>query len=680
MGEKSGDKFGSAVAISQDGSHFIAGAPGASGPGYARMYSWLETSNQWLLSAVIRGLDDNEAFGSSVSVLSMTGDYVAVGGPGYANGAGRVSVYQLDPSNGRYKQFGPDILGGAPGDGIGYAGGLSGGLGPTGPVVVLATQQGLVQRHDYNLNTNLWEQRYDDVAFPASEQASVAFSMGEDFDTLVLGLVGASSNQTRIYQTTAGAALNVTSAPSSSPIGTTTFSPVPPPVPTSNIFDTPSPVAVVTSTAPTPPSAVVLDSDAPSRSPVTTPSPTMTPIKNSVVTQSPTIMNTNALWTVSGGPFSTGTSGTTSVVALSESRLVVASGNSGVVHTWTRQTVGFGVLTVWDETRVPPVVYTDAANATTSLVPAITISSSSSDEEVLVVGAPSTPRSGVYCYVMDGTTNTWTPLGSPLRSDDAPEADFGAAVAIHISSSDSTVTKRLAVGAPQYSADGVTPRGRVYLYEYSDAASDWTEAATLEGGAAQEQFGAALDMAASFLVIGSPGSGGTNATGAATIYQSSGSASTWFVVTTIFGEQAGEGLGTAVHMLSPDGAVVAVGGPGYAQGRGRVLVYERNALTGRFALLGTPIVGASEGDGLGQTNRLSGYCNADQSIISVLVAAQNGGRVYKYEWSKANAGSWMVSVIVLPSAPISSLAALSSASNLLAVSNGSSGETTVYEE
>jgi FG-GAP repeat len=555
VGEKAGDQFGASVDISQDGNHFIAGAPGTNGPGYARLYYWLDT--KWQLLEVLRGQDSNEAFGSSVLVLSMNGDYVAVGGPGFANRAGRIAVYHVDPSNGRYSPVGPDIVGGTPGDSIGYAGSaLSGGVGPNGPVVVLATQHGRIQRYDYNPNVNQWEQRYDEVSFPPSDHVSIDFAMGESFDTLVLGLIGEGTNQTLIYQMeTQGAAvapnMTMTGAPSDAPVGSITFAPIPPP--TTNIFNTPAPV---TTSVPTVPSVVVPASFSPSRSPLTT---TLPPVTASPVemTMSPTTsvvsppVNTDSLWTVSGGPFaSSGSNGT--VVALSDTRMLLASG--GVVQTFTKQTVS-GVLTVWEDSRVADVVQ----SAVSEFGQAIAITrSSSSGAEMMVVGAPGAlvmstqlASGAVYCYYLDSTANAWTQQGStlPLSSDGALAGErFGNTVAV----SDST---RVAVGAPHHTSEGLTNRGRVYVYEYDASLTDWTLTDQIMGMAAEEQFGSDVDISASFLIVGAPGSG-SNQTGAATIYQSSNV--NWFVVTTITGDEAHEAMGSAVSMLSPDGDVVAI--------------------------------------------------------------------------------------------------------------------------
>lgn len=671
VGEKAGDRFGASVAVSQDGSLFIAGAPGASGPGYARLYYWLDT--KWQLLAVLRGQDSNEAFGSSVSVLSANGDFVAVGGPGFANGAGRVAVYQLDPTSGRYNQLGPDIVGVTPQDGIGYAeSAISGGIGPTGPVVVLATQQGQVQRYDYSRNANQWEQRYDDISFHASDHASIAYTIGEPFDTLVLGLVGETTNQTLIYQMETQSAVSTPNTTiTDAPVGSITFAPIPPP--TSNIFSSPAPVATQ---APTLPSVVIPATDTPSLSPLTT---TMPPVTAAPVatTMPPTTsaatptVNTETLWSVSGGPFS-GSSGNGSVVALSETRMVLAS--AGVVQTFTKQTIS-GVLTVWDESRVPDV----AQGAAADFGQAIAVSqSSSSGTELMVVGAPtalvmSTQLSSgaVYCYYLDSTTSSWAQQGStlPLSSDGALAGDtFGAAVAV----SDG---KRVAVGAPLHSLEGLMHRGSVYVYEYDSSLTDWKLVDQILGMTAEEQFGSAVDISASFLIVGAPGSG-TNRTGAATIYQSSNF--NWFAVTTVIGEQAEEAMGSAVYMLSPDGDVVAIGGPGYNQQSGRVVVYERNALTGRFEMLGTPIVGQPM-DGIGMRNTFSGYCNSDKTIITVLISAQTG-LIYQYQWNKSFS-TWTSAVIVQQSSDIQSIASVSSSSspNLLAVSSGS-GDATIYEQ
>jgi hypothetical protein len=187
-----------------------------------------------------------------------------------------------------------------------------------------------------------------------------------------------------------------------------------------------------------------------------------------------------------------------------------------------------------------------------------------------------------------------------------------------------------------------------------------------------EKFGSAIDLSTSgnFLIVGAPG-GGENGMGLSTIYQYS--SLNWFVVSTVSGEQINEAMGSSVHMLSSDGFVVAVGGPGYDTNRGRVVVYERNALTGRYDILGTPIVG-DVGERIGVPNTLSGTSNLSKSIITV-IARTDTGLVKRYEFNKSSL-VWTITVIVQSTTDLQSIASTSD-SSILVVSSGSTA--TIYE-
>jgi hypothetical protein len=94
-------------------------------------------------------------------------------------------------------------------------------------------------------------------------------------------------------------------------------------------------------------------------------------------------------------------------------------------------------------------------------------------------------------------------------------------------------------------------------------------------------------------------------------------------------------------------------------------------------LLGTPIVGQAM-QGIGMRNSISGYCNSDKTITTVLISTQTG-LVYQYSWNKSTS-TWTSSLIVQQSSDIQSMASSSSSSsNILAVSSGS-GEAIIYEE
>mmetsp|Transcript_1686 Transcript_1686/g.2401 ORF Transcript_1686/g.2401 Transcript_1686/m.2401 type:complete len:391 (-) Transcript_1686:84-1256(-) len=132
------------------------------------------------------------------------------------------------------------------------------------------------------------------------------------------------------------------------------------------------------------------------------------------------------------------------------------------------------------------------------------------------------------------------------------------------------------------------------------SASDFEVDGTLTGSAL------ALSSSGSFALVGSPGS--NEATGLATLFQSSGNKFT--SIATIKGDKSDSGFGASVA-LSGAGSVIVVGAPYYEESKGSVTVYEY--LSGALQPRGVKLVGEEE-------NEYFGYAvatNSDGSIIAV---------------------------------------------------------------
>jgi hypothetical protein len=114
-GKNRDDNFGSSVSISADGNVFIVGAPAAAS-GHVSAYKFNETTNEYSQFGLeIHGKATGDRFGSSVS-LSADGSVFVVGAPFHNASStvvrsGLVRVYQLDPITQKYVKIGPDISG-----------------------------------------------------------------------------------------------------------------------------------------------------------------------------------------------------------------------------------------------------------------------------------------------------------------------------------------------------------------------------------------------------------------------------------------------------------------------------------------------------------------------------------------------------------------------------------------
>ncbi|GAX22849.1 hypothetical protein FisN_24Lh133 [Fistulifera solaris] len=199
LGERSGDRFGSAVAISKDGTTFIAGSPGSdlhSDPGTAFVYKY--NGFDWELAFAIGGFESDEGLGTSVAMLSNDGDTFAIGAPNYRNESGRVLVFRKS-MNGLYTQVGDEIVGES-GDKIGAMNLLGGTVSATGIQVLVATSQGKVRRYDYVEKFGNWSTVFEELDPGFARAASISVS-GSGASSLV---VGTTDGKVTVYGPTLG--------------------------------------------------------------------------------------------------------------------------------------------------------------------------------------------------------------------------------------------------------------------------------------------------------------------------------------------------------------------------------------------------------------------------------------------------------------------------------------------
>lgn len=215
-GEAGGDRSGTSVSISSDGSRLAIGAPGNTDGdydlydiGHVRVYDW--TGSAWIqLGTDIDGKSENDNFGSSVS-LSNRGDRLAVGAAGAdENGerSGQVQVYLL--SEGAWEPLGEAINGEAPYDSVGTALVISGdsnrlAFGAEGNSGG-GYNSGYVQVFDWNGRS--WQQLGLDIdGKEAYELSGYAVSLSSRGDHLAVGAInsqrnGDKSGAARVYKWT----------------------------------------------------------------------------------------------------------------------------------------------------------------------------------------------------------------------------------------------------------------------------------------------------------------------------------------------------------------------------------------------------------------------------------------------------------------------------------------------
>lgn len=160
VGVGSSDESGESVSLSADGKRVAIGASRATN-GVARVYDWNGT--EWtLVGSTINGANAGDRFGSSLS-LSKDGTTLVVGAPFNDDGglnAGQVRVFRYNPDTNTWDPRG-NTLNGVSRDSFGNSVAIS----EDGTTMIVGTAQfsgsrnGYVKIYEYNPNTNVWDQK-----------------------------------------------------------------------------------------------------------------------------------------------------------------------------------------------------------------------------------------------------------------------------------------------------------------------------------------------------------------------------------------------------------------------------------------------------------------------------------------------------------------------------------------
>jgi hypothetical protein len=233
-GTQANEALGFAVAISNDGSHFVAGAPG-SGTGGVFLYQWSDSTSTWEERESVTGEEDGEALGSSVAILAGDGSVFAVGGPGYGSDEGIIRVYSVESDG--LARIGPDIVG-EQGERLGERNSISGFVGEatTEPVLILSTATGKVKRLEFDVDENEWVSLFEPIDTGSVGLTSAASASAFSADTVAV--IGDGS--VAIYEPDLAV---TTFAPSSAPVGAPNPTPSTPTPPTPTIPTTSAPTS-----------------------------------------------------------------------------------------------------------------------------------------------------------------------------------------------------------------------------------------------------------------------------------------------------------------------------------------------------------------------------------------------------------------------------------------------------
>ena len=209
-GEANGDKSGSSVSLSSDGTIVAIGAPSNDGyAGHVRVYQYSSDSNSWTqLGADIDREANGDQSGWSVS-LSSDGTIVAIGAihnNGTAWWAGHVRVYEY--SSRSWRQLGQDIDGEGSPDTSGYSVSLS----SDGTIVAIGAiynggWEGPGHVRVYEYSSSSWTQLGTDIDGEANgDESGSSVSLSSDGTIVAIGAIYSHGyyGHVRVYEYSSG--------------------------------------------------------------------------------------------------------------------------------------------------------------------------------------------------------------------------------------------------------------------------------------------------------------------------------------------------------------------------------------------------------------------------------------------------------------------------------------------
>ena len=223
-GEGAGDRAGSSVAISGDGTTVVIGSPfnddAGTDRGEVRVFSWNTATTTWdrTGSVDLAGEANQDRLGYSVAI-SEDGSVIAAGArdnDGSGTAAGHVRVFGFTTATSQWDQRASDIEGEAAGDRFG----TSVSLDSTGTVVAIgapensvgstAVDAGHVRVLSWNAGTTTWVQQGADLEGAAGDLLGSSLSLSAAGTRLLVGapggaVPGVDAGYARLYGQSSGA-------------------------------------------------------------------------------------------------------------------------------------------------------------------------------------------------------------------------------------------------------------------------------------------------------------------------------------------------------------------------------------------------------------------------------------------------------------------------------------------
>jgi hypothetical protein len=663
VGESAGDWSGFSVSLSSDGSTVAIGAiytnRNRSNSGHVRVYNFDSGSSSWVqLGSDIDGEFSGDRSGSSVS-LSSDGSTVAIGARlNYGNGpdSGHVRVYNFDSGSASWVQSGADIDGEFSGDQSGFSVSLSSD-GSTVAIGALyndgnGSNSGHVRVYNFDSGTSTWTQVGSDIDGESeNDWSGTSVSLSSDGSTVAIGAPsnygnGESSGHVRIYSFTddsdGDGVLDTADAfplDSSESVDTDDDG-------TGDNADTDDDNDGVADTADAFPldstESVDTDGDGTGNNADTDDDGDGVLDTADAFPLDPTKSQLDFDWVQLGSDIDGESehNGSGQSVSLSSDGSTVAIGayrndengsNSGHVRVYNFDSES----SIWVQ------IGSDIDGESLGDDSGISVSLSS-DGSTVAIGAPGNDGNGqdsgqVQIYNFDSESSTWVQMGPDIDGEFLGD-ESGATVSL--SSDGSTV----AIGAPGNDGNG-TVSGHVRVYNFDSGSSTWTQVGfDIDGESAGDRSGHSVSLSSdgTTVAIGAPeNSENGNISGHVRVYNFDSGSSTWIQMgSDIDGESSGDRSAGSVLLdntnwvlgdrsgsvsLSSDGTTVAIGASGNddnGSNSGHVRVYSFDSGSSIWTQVGSDIDGEFPGYRSGDSVSLS----SDGSTVAIGAPYYDGNR------------------------------------------------------
>lgn len=258
----------------------------------------------------------------------------------------------------------------------------------------------------------------------------------------------------------------------------------------------------------------------------------------------------------------------------------------------------------------------------------------------LIFGSPNYPNNnnGIVIEYSRGNNNWY--VTNVIDNDPIEASRFGTSLSI------SNNGNRVAVGAPFSGFFQPFGIGKVYVYDYNVATSEWQQVGNvIEGVNTTDLFGEKISLSADGNRLAISGyladvNGITNS-GLVRVFQFNSTNSQWEQMgNDFYDNESGKDFGRRSCMLSKDGTTLVIGIPGKSSNQGETKIFKWNESTSLWEQVGATLMGDNTTERFGS----SVVVNHDGTLLtigSVSASVNNVNYVGRVRTFRLVSGSWV---------------------------------------